>query len=62
MIIVNVFGLVQSYNIVAYAGGRSYGVHLENGVRETLGSLVCVKFRWSSGASGIRRQAYNDKL
>ena len=34
MIIVNVFGLVQSY-IVAYAGGRSYGVQLENSVCNT---------------------------
>ena len=34
MIIVNVFGLVLSY-IVAYAGGRSYGVQLENSVCET---------------------------
>ena len=34
MIIVNVFGLVQSY-IVAYAGGRSYGVQLANSVCET---------------------------
>ena len=34
MIIVNVLGLVQSY-IVAYDGGRSYGVLLENGVCET---------------------------
>ena len=34
MIIVNVFGLVQSY-IVAYASGRSYGVQLENSVGET---------------------------
>ena len=34
MIIVNVFGLVQSY-VVAYAGGRSHGVQLENSVCET---------------------------
>ena len=34
MIIVNVLGLVQSY-IVAYAGGRSYGVQLANSVCET---------------------------
>ena len=35
MIIVNIFGLVQSYIIVTYAGGRSYGVQLENSGCET---------------------------
>ena len=34
MIIVNVFGLLWSY-IVAYAGGRSYGVQVEDSVCET---------------------------
>ena len=61
MIIVNVFGLVLSY-IVAYAGGRSYGVQLENSVCETLGSRAFVKQGASSSAGGIRRQAYNAEL